>query len=30
MSKYLVDKFLYTVDRDHELTERYQIGRAHV
>ncbi|GAA0354543.1 hypothetical protein NE235_36275 [Actinoallomurus spadix] len=24
MSKYLVNKFLYTVDRDHELTERYR------
>ena len=24
MSKYLVDKFLYTVDRDPELTERYR------
>jgi hypothetical protein len=24
MSKYLVDKFLYTVDRDHDLTERYR------
>ena len=24
MSKYLIDKFLYTVDRDPELTERYR------
>ncbi|WP_030897378.1 hypothetical protein [Streptomyces sp. NRRL F-5126] len=24
MSKYLVNKFLYTVDREHELTERYR------
>ena len=24
MSKYLVDKFLFTVDRDPELTERYR------
>jgi hypothetical protein len=24
MSKYLVNKFLYTVDRDHELVERYR------
>ncbi|MCZ2805505.1 hypothetical protein O2W18_10355 [Modestobacter sp. VKM Ac-2983] len=24
MSKYLLDKFLYTVDRDPELTERYR------
>ncbi|MCT9005720.1 hypothetical protein [Streptomyces rhizosphaerihabitans] len=24
MSKYLVDKFLFTIDRDHELTERYR------
>jgi hypothetical protein len=24
VSKYLVNKFLYTVDRDHELTERYR------
>jgi hypothetical protein len=24
VSKYLVDKFLYTVDRDPELTERYR------
>lgn len=24
MSKYLLNKFLYTVDRDHELTERYR------
>lgn len=24
MSRYLLDKFLYTVDRDHELTERYR------
>jgi hypothetical protein len=24
MSKYLVDKFLYTVDRDQELVERYR------
>lgn len=24
MSKYLVNKFLFTVDRDHELTERYR------
>ena len=24
MSKYLVDKFLYSVDRDPELTERYR------
>ena len=24
MSRYLVNKFLYTVDRDHELTERYR------
>ena len=24
MSRYLVDKFLYTVDRDHDLTERYR------
>ena len=24
MSKYLVDKFLFTVDRDHDLTERYR------
>jgi hypothetical protein len=24
MSRYLVDKFLYTVDRDRELTERYR------
>ncbi len=24
MSRYLVDKFLYTVDRDPELTERYR------
>lgn len=24
MSRYLVDKFLFTVDRDHELVERYR------
>jgi len=24
MSKYLLNKFLYTVDREHELTERYR------
>ncbi len=24
MSRYLVDKFLFTVDRDHALTERYR------
>lgn len=24
MSKYLVNKFLFTIDRDHELTERYR------
>ena len=24
MSKYLLDKFLFTIDRDHELTERYR------
>ncbi|TIC80054.1 hypothetical protein [Nocardioides sp. GY 10127] len=24
MSKYLLDKFLFTVDRDHALTERYR------
>lgn len=24
MSKYLVNKFLYTIDRDRELTERYR------
>ncbi len=24
MSKYLLNKFLYTVDRDHDLTERYR------
>ena len=24
MSKYLVNKFLYTIDREHELTERYR------
>ena len=24
MSKYLLDKFLYTVDRDPELVERYR------
>ena len=24
MSKYLLNKFLFTVDRDHELTERYR------
>ena len=24
MSKYLVDKFLYTIDRDPELVERYR------
>lgn len=24
MSKYLVNKFLYTIDRDHDLTERYR------
>lgn len=25
MSKYLVNKFLFTIDRDHELTEQYRI-----
>ena len=24
MSKYLIDKFLYTIDRDPELVERYR------
>lgn len=24
MSKYLLNKFLFTIDRDHELTERYR------
>ncbi|MFE6488597.1 hypothetical protein ACFVGN_37485 [Streptomyces sp. NPDC057757] len=24
MSKYLVNKFLFTIDRDHQLTERYR------
>lgn len=24
MSKYLVDKFLFMIDRDHQLTERYR------
>ena len=28
MSKYLLDKFLYTVDRDPELTERYRADPA--
>ena len=28
MSKYLVDKFLYSVDRDPELTERYRTEPA--
>ncbi|CAB4912155.1 MAG: hypothetical protein F2825_04875 [Actinobacteria bacterium] len=28
MSKYLVDKFLYSVDRDPELTERYRTAPA--
>ena len=28
MSKYLVDKFLFTVDRDPELTERYRADPA--
>ncbi|GAB3068609.1 hypothetical protein [Nocardioides zeae] len=28
MSKYLVNKFLYTVDRDHDLTERYRTDPA--
>jgi hypothetical protein len=28
MSKYLIDKFLYTVDRDPELVERYRTDPA--
>ena len=28
MSKYLLDKFLYTVDRDPELVERYRSDPA--
>jgi hypothetical protein len=28
MSRYLVDKFLYTVDRDPELVERYRVDPA--
>jgi len=28
MSKYLLDKFLFTVDRDPELTERYRVDPA--
>jgi hypothetical protein len=28
MSKYLLDKFLYTVDRDPELVERYRVDPA--
>jgi hypothetical protein len=28
VSKYLVNKFLFTVDRDHELTERYRADPA--
>lgn len=28
MSRYLLDKFLYTVDRDPELVERYRIDPA--
>ena len=28
MSRYLLDKFLYTVDRDPELTERYRTDPA--
>ena len=28
MSRYLLDKFLFTVDRDHELTERYRVEPA--
>lgn len=28
MSKYLLDKFLFTVDRDRELTERYRTDPA--
>jgi hypothetical protein len=28
VSKYLLNKFLYTIDRDHELTERYRADPA--